>query len=357
MNIHLKGYFGYENLGDDLLMISSIRLIYQTFSDPKIYIRSKSSYINNLFPEVILVDDFKKLPKIDVLIYGGGGVFFDFNKGRSGIKNLLVKTISLTIFNKLIKIIKPKSKLKILGWGLGIGPYSSSSEKFLNDMYHLSRFDFLALRDKAGSYKLIKKVNKKHTNIYTDIVFQSKLWKDKYNLDISLKAASVCIIPRGWEFGNKDFKELKLAKSLNEKGIDVKFLFFNPEKDKACIDLIEQTKFKSILYTPSSANHFLSELKASRLIVTQRAHGAIVGNTLGCPSICIGIEEKLKNVHNMIAYSSRYIQLDYNIEEMTNLIIDELDKETLKLNVEKDLIKNQNKILKLEEKINELFSC
>ncbi|MGY5354059.1 polysaccharide pyruvyl transferase family protein [Wenyingzhuangia sp. IMCC45467] len=354
MNIHLKGYFGYENLGDDLLMISSIRLIYQKYPEAHIYIRSKSNYINDLFPEVFLVDSFENLPVIDILIYGGGGVFFDFIDGGCKIKNSAVKVISLSIFNRLVKIIRPKSNLKILGWGLGIGPYNIGSKRFLNEMYHLSRFDFLGVRDKRLSYKIAKKVNSKNTYVYTDIVFQKKLWIDKYNINENLQTSSVCIIPRGWEFEKKELKELQLAKSLKEKGIEAKFLFFNPEKDKDCIELVKLTEFKSFLYQPRNANAFLSELKASKLIVTQRAHGAIVASTLGCPSICIGIEEKLKNVHSMIPESSLFCSLDYNINEMTSLIISELETEKLKVKVKKDLIKNQTIITRLEEKINEL---
>lgn len=352
MNVHLKGYFGYENFGDDLLMISSYNIIKKKYPKSKIYIRSKSQYINKLIPEIKLVDKFEDLPEIDVLIHGGGGVFFDFKKGNSLFYNYIAKFISLNIFNGIINFTRPKSKLKIIGWSLGIGPYSSSSNLFLKEMYHLSKFDFLAVRDNDISYKLAQKVNKKNAFLYTDIVFNHKLWKKYYNITTSPDDSSVTIIPRGWEFKRKEFKELKLAEELTKKGIIVKFLFFNPLKDIECINLLEKTAYKIVLYNAKTANNFLSELKNTKLIISQRAHGAIVGNVLGIPSICIGIEPKLKNVHKMMPLSTKYIELDYRIVDMVDNIEKELKNNTLKKQVLKDLENNQNKIIELQKKLN-----
>ncbi len=87
MKVHLKGYFGKFNLGDDLLMISSVNLIKSLFENPEILIRSHSEYINELCKGVEVIGDDVDTKNLDYLVYGGGGVFFDFQDGSSGIQN------------------------------------------------------------------------------------------------------------------------------------------------------------------------------------------------------------------------------------------------------------------------------
>jgi len=347
MNIHLKGYFGHQNLGDDLLMISSYRLIKDKYPDSQVYIKSRSQYVSKLLPEIKLVNSFDELPNIDVLVYGGGGIFFDFKVGSKYFINKISTILSLKLINKFIKFLKPKSKVKIIGWGLGVGPYNKSSNRFLKDMYFLSKFNFLGVRDKE-SYEFCRKINN-NSHEYTDIVFDKSLWIDKY--EITSLEKKVSIVLREWKFYSINNDYISLADKLSEKNIKVKFLFFNPKSDKKEIEKIEKTDYETISYTPNNANQFISEINSSSLIITQRAHGAIVGNVLGCPSICIGIEPKLKNVHKMIFNSSVFLETDFNIDHLITYIENELLNKNLLKKVQFDNEINVSKIKELKRKL------
>ena len=54
--------------------------------------------------------------------------------------------------------------------------------------------------------------------------------------------------------------------------------------------------------------NYLSELSECSIMVTSRAHGAIVSACLGIPSVCLAIEPKLEKVHKMLKNSSRLIE-------------------------------------------------
>ncbi len=356
MNIHLKGYFGYENLGDDLLMICSYNLIKLRYPKANIYISSQSSYIQKLLPDIYLVSKLADLPSINILVYGGGGVFFDFKESTGyKLKNTLAKLLTLKIFNRLISFIKPKRQDIIIGWGLGIGPYHDESKLYLKEMYHLSRFKLLAVRDQQ-SLELVKKVNK-HVYQFSDIVFEGTFWKHFFKIEDNAQMNNeVIFILRDWDFHDYEpsTKAIQVAEFLKEQKVTVKFLFFNPVNDQESIKKIKLSGFEYNTYAFEKVDTFLNQIKQASLIITLRAHGAIVGNVLGVPSFCIGVEPKLKNIHKMMPNSTLYFERDYIPDEIGKLALSELSKPRLNKKVKLDLESNIEKINDLKQLINTL---
>jgi polysaccharide pyruvyl transferase WcaK-like protein len=352
MKIHLKGYYGFGNLGDDLLMISSISIINKLYNNSVIYIKSQNDYAKKLInaPNVVFVKDYNDIPNVDLLILGGGGLFFDFINGNNFYLNTLVKKFGLTSFNRIIKLLKSRNNQKIISWGIGVGPYKKSSNLFLRQMYFLSRFSFIGVRDKE-SYLICKKVNK-NTYLYTDIVFESELWLRYFPSSSSINFNKILLVLRDWDFENVNFeKEFELAEKLIRMGFQIEFLSLNPQKDKNLIKKLEKKDYPFSVYQPENILDVISNMSNSGLIITQRAHGAIIGNVLGVPSICIGIEPKLKNVHEMVKNSSFFIPKDYNIDDLLSLIQKSNKIDELRVNCSLDNRNNRKKISEMLLKI------
>jgi polysaccharide pyruvyl transferase WcaK-like protein len=322
MNILLKGFYGHGNLGDDLLLITSFNILKEIFPSSHIYIKSNENYINKLIKgDVKLVSDFKG-DKYDLTVYGGGGVFYCMTKMTmtSFFKDILIK-----VYLKLKKGT-PKSENWILS--VGIGPYFSKNLKYYKDMKFLSRATFLSVRDDE-SFNQVSKANK-DVILGTDLVFSKKHWLDFSLVEQKeLNEDYVLFIVRDWKlFDNKLTEELSLVKQLEKKGKEVKFMLFNPKNDTRVAETLKNHGYTFYNYNPEKIIESLQLIKNSELIISQRAHGAIIGNILNVPVFCLGIEPKLLNVHKMLEGASQYIEYPINIPRTLKTVmnIELLDK-------------------------------
>lgn len=165
--IVVKGYYGFRNLGDDILMLVSYRLAKELFPSHKIVVCSNNSnplYISDFLGEsVTLVKDHDKL-EAEWIINGGGGVYFDFKKGKLKyfLLNKFIHLIGFYSFRSIYLAYRQWKRnpgltsIHKVGWGIGIGSYTASSQKFFSDIVSLSNFDFLLLRDQ-DSLKQVEK--------------------------------------------------------------------------------------------------------------------------------------------------------------------------------------------------------
>ncbi len=355
MKIHLKGYYGYGNFGDDLLMIAAYNLLNEVFIDAKIFIFSKKKYVFNLLPNAIDIEEIKiENNDLDLIVYGGGGLYFDFVKGdlKSFILNKTINLFHGDNVNKIRNYIKKNKKQNTekIAIGIGVGPYSKTSKKYFNQMRYLSSFKLICVRD-VKSYNFCKR-NNKNTYLYSDLVFGQKYWLP-IPVEVKKDKDLILFIVRGWKYSNNELKaELELAKRLNKNGKKIKFMLFNLEADIKCKKIIErESNFEILVYDENNYFFFLEQLKKSSLVITQRAHGAIIASILGVPTVCLGIEIKLKNIHLMLKNSSVYFDYPLNTDKMEKIIMDEKYLEKLENNISIDIIKNSKAIDELVESL------
>lgn len=365
--IILKGYYGFGNLGDDILMLVSYKLAQKLFPAHEIILCSNnyhSSYISDFLGEsVTIVKDHDNL-NADWIINGGGGVYFDFKKGKLKYY-LLNKLIHIIGFYSFRNIYLAFRKLKgnqgltsvyQLGWGIGIGSYTASSQKFFADVVSLSRYDFLLLRDQESLRQIKKHKFKFPAYLATDIAFLYDYWRDEEFIKND-STRQIGFILRDWEYESNAYLETfaLVANQLKHEGYHIHFFSFDQAADQYCKKRFSN-EFPFHEWSPSTGrlNSYLQNLANCNLVVTSRAHGAILSACLGVPSVCIGIEPKLEKIARMLKNSASLISQPFEKEAVLSLIRESLNRSELHELVKRDVDKN-NRTMKAGIRSFELF--
>ncbi len=361
--IILKGYYGAGNIGDDLLMISAYKILKELFPEDKIYVDTKSGYYKILIPDAVKFTE-SKINSSDLIFYGGGGLFFDFQKGD--IKHLLlnsaVNLLNIKRFIYLFSWVRPKIKQeheqKIISFGLGVGPYPYSSKKYIRHLVLFNKMEFISVRDEM-SHSILRKAGVP-AFIHTDLVFNREAFPFFKEIEQQKEKKdgkpSIGIILRDWRFEENNISKYIQFYNENKDKFDIQFLVFNPTNDTGIIEQLKNSKISPILYNPRDLIPFLQIMKTQDIIITQRAHGAIIANQLNVPAICIGIEPKLKNVHRMLPNSTLYLDKDFDLNDLNIILVDKKKIDALRKATKSDAENNYKKVLQLKRDLSNFLN-
>ncbi len=336
----IKGYYGFGNFGDDLLMITAYGIVKSIFPDHEIVIATESKntqYIPKLLGHPVRVISQQTDVTAQWLIHGGGGVFFDFKNGgkKFSILNKIIHVIGYSLFRTLYQRVQRTRGRKTIhakfrgGFGIGIGTYTESSSKFYVDILSLSDFDFLLVRD-AESVKHIKRLKLDYpVHQATDIVFLQEHWiSGSLEAKKTNNANTIGIVLRDWPFNDHAHLDVmfNVSRELKARGHTLKVFAFDSATDQEFITRFAKD-FPISVWDPvnMSVNDFVAELSSCSLMISSRAHGAIVAACLGIPTVCIGIEPKLAAISAMLPTSSVLVRPD-DQKSVMNAVNESLDK-------------------------------
>lgn len=375
--ILLKGYYGFGNLGDDILMKVSYEILKSQYPDACLSIYSENTlnnphftdadgfnqYIRSLLEDNVPLVDWTEQSHYDLLFNGGGGIYKDHSYGgwQYAALNKVAKQLSpqriryleskvRNITNKLARI----SFDRRVGFGLSIGPFRKSSPSYVRKVSELGSYDELFVRDEA-SVSFLK--NSGFSNNYyrtTDIAFLSDYWlPQKLSESKSKNPRNIGIILLDWHENNDVyFRNIKQAtEQLEGDGRKVTFFSFQESFDQKYRSFFEG---KVIAWNPHnySLEQFLSLLQQQHVIVTARAHGAIIGACLGVPSICLGITLKLEEVSKMLHRSSNLVVPPFQLTDLVAAVQKTFDNYPQYLdNVQADLRENKMQAVVSEKQL------
>lgn len=335
MKILLKGYYGFGNFGDDILLKVSHGIIRKKHAHASIFVYSNynqnlhsfsqypayNHYIFKILNEDVRLIDWTHTEHFDLVIDGGGGVYFDANNGsmlRKSLNHILkfIGSARVSYLDKLIRTLLGKKKRlsynRRIAFGVGIGPYTKSSTLLYHHMVDIGSTDVMLVRDKTSQAWLDDFKFAGYQSISADIAFFSEHWL-KSNFRISEQRVfqgRIGIILLDWpQDSEKLFSVFQgFANQLLEKGNRVTFFSFDVNYDKKYIAAFKDA-FDFVAWQPDqmTVDDFLAQLSGMDLIFSARAHGAIIGAVLGVPAVCIGTSKKLIEVSKMFPSLSSII--------------------------------------------------
>ena len=331
--IILKGYYGFGNFGDDVLMLAAFGWLREHYPQANITICTDSanaSYIPALFSEPIQVIQNHEHVQADWIIHGGGGIYFDFKKGsaRKYMLNKLIRTLGPGSFKKLSRLwqkVRGRTRIQApfrAGFGIGIGTYTPSSARLYADIQELADFKFLLVRDSESILNLSALNISCPAVVSSDLAFMSEYWLPAGGTtqrDVNV----IGMILRDWMYTDHAYLDVmkQASESLKAMGFIIKFFSFDSFADKNFIEKFSAENSLDI-WNPFSQtiSSFLEKISVCQLVITSRAHGAIVSACLGIPSVCFEIEPKLVHISNLLSDSSVLVGNNTDASSMVHVI-------------------------------------
>jgi polysaccharide pyruvyl transferase WcaK-like protein len=350
MKVLVKGYYGFGNLGDDILMITTFRLVRRYFADAEICIFSNYSpnlagfsrdpdynrYMLKLLEDgEVKVIDWTFKGYFDIVVDGGGGIYFDVRRGKAFFRvlNSISKAIGCIATHRIDRLLrrvflKPNRIRfgKRIGFGLGIGPHSASAPLFYRHMVDIGSYSGIIVRDKTSMALLDQYKFSAEKSVYTDIAFLKEYWLPALEVPESRTfSGNVGIILMGWK--GKEAERFKLfddvAVALAARGIRVHFISLDENFDTSYISYLSRAS-DVITWKPNeqSLKDFTDKLSSLDVVITARAHGAIVAAQLGVIPVCLSLSPKLLEVHRMLPNGSLLLEASFTVVRLLNTLDD-----------------------------------
>jgi len=298
MRFVISGYYGFENSGDDALLLTIIRQIKKDYGDAEITVLSKSpkktksvygvKSVNRYNPFTLLWSIYK----CDLFISGGGTLIQDETSTKSLVYYLTMIKTALFF------------KKKVMLYANGIGPLTSfkNIEKTKNI---LNRVDLITLRDSNSLSELEQiGVTKPRIELTADPVFllESDGSADRifetYNLPTDKKI--MCVSVREWKDNPADFVNIMadFCDYASEK-YDIYTVLLSMQARR---DYDISRKIKNKMHNPATVvsgkypfETLLSFMEKMYICVGMRLHSIIYSAKSVVPSIGIVYDPKVKN--------------------------------------------------------------
>lgn len=264
--IFLFGFYGYGNLGDEILLEKSLRLLseYDNISEvtvlsPKIpRILRENLEINFELTNVSKYNFLKLLKTInscDLIIGGGGGIFQD----ETSLRSFLYYS---TLVRYALLMKKP-----VLLLAQSLGPLKNNLSRRI--MKKILRADLVypIMRDPV-SYRY-SKLFSKNALLSADLAFVNNMEERNFVEKDSEKISLAIKKP----INNSEF--FNILELMGFKKIDL-LLFFPKEEEKTALRNLDELKKRFEVSVSIGYNRIVNSIATSSLVFTQRLHGAIL---------------------------------------------------------------------------------
>jgi polysaccharide pyruvyl transferase WcaK-like protein len=236
---------------------------------------------------------FKNLKKSNLLIFGGGGLFFSkklWNIGYSHILNLFI----ICLINKYIY----KKPIYILG--VGASHLHTTLSLYLTK-FILNASIKITVRD-SSTKNIFKKLTQKKIEVYYDPVFLLKPLRnvDIYHLTNKIKQPRVlvCINNRLLNYS----KDLKILIGRLQQKYSI-FLYSNTNKQDCVLKTIKKERLKNVYYmrennfSPAELIYFFKQFD---YVISSPMHGSIFAYVANSRLITINYDDKVLELNKII---------------------------------------------------------
>ena len=357
--IYFKGYYGYENLGDDIFTVTAAWICNTLWSNcVPVFIGRKLPVINNTAKKIEINNDFFKRIvellvcfKVNYIIYFGGSLLSSGGNSFRDIKLYFKKIPYLS--NKLGTI------------GTSIGPFEDY-HNFNSTKELLKKFKFISVRD-YSSIDLLSQMGLEGKSsfcfdnaILIQEVFPSlKIKNLKKNGKIKI-AISLCHYERYKTKISLEEQEREIAVKqlisdiiLNHENIEeLIFIEFNGNTRTGDTEITtefeeyfsKKIKTKVVSYSLSTEN-MLREFNDADFVLGMRLHSGILAYALDIPFMLVEYHPKCTDFLNTINHNVRFDVNNHskNIEKFNHIMELENIPNLIKPSYFKDIMLNELK--------------
>jgi polysaccharide pyruvyl transferase WcaK-like protein len=348
MRYLLCGYYGYRNLGDDLMLEVIINRIVLADKDNKIYVKCKDASgfdqatLNKVEPvclDGILVKNgiralnwliylskiTRLLTRVDILVIGGGGLFIDKGKHNGSLFTLFLISIFSRIFRKKVYIT-----------GVGIDLLRHPTSRFYLK-WILKCADSICIRENYG-YRLAKSlIGEPGSRLFLtkDILYCSAYIGSGFiparnrNIGISLTDYYLEYDPSKDKRDNFVREFSRFLKNSAAPDRTVKLFIFQDKESGSDRKIAEDILRASV---KSALNYEIIDLRAADdlkeayrdlgMVIGMRFHALVFSSIFNIPFIGLNHEKKIEEVCS--DFDMPYIDID-------NLSADNLSRQVSNL--------------------------
>lgn len=301
------GYYGANNIGDEVLLDATIELINSVYDAPKITVltndiedtikkREVAGVHRNHYMQII-----KSIRDTDVVIGGGGSMLQNITSNQSLIYYLAILWLS-KLFGKKVALL-----------GNGIGPLRTTFYQNLTK-YVLKKLDAIVLRD-VDSYNLLKQFNLTNIHLANDLVYTL----DEMKISTKLEK-KILINLRKWDYDPSFIETMeKFIEYLISEDFNVTLISFQSGNDDLIlkgiynrIDAVELNYFESTAY-----DKIMQEISSAELFIGMRLHGLIFSSIANTPFIGLSYDPKVRTLSKHMG--QEYFE-DLNILTLNGMI-------------------------------------
>ena len=315
----LSGYYGFNNSGDDALLLGIVESLRREKPDIRLLVLSKNPKETKKFVMTDSAQRFnpfavgKALKNTKMLITGGGSLIQDTTSDMSLVYYLYV-------MKKAQKLGK-----KVYVYANGIGPLSDKNVPTaaevvknahmitLRDEMSLSEIERMGITDvpveiTADPALLLKPVSKESALVLLE--------KEKQGLS---GEKLLCVSVRNWKGNDGDFA-LKMAKICDEAyekhGLTTLFLPMKPQNDtRISLEINERMTHKGHVLTGKyTVNEILGIVSACKCVAAMRLHSLIYAVTAGVPSIGLVYDPKVEGFLKYIGSGNNFDASDIDTD-------------------------------------------
>ena len=314
----LGGYFGFENIGDDAILLSEINFLKKENFIPIILTKSGKKIFNE---ESIDRYNFLKIIKFknqfNSFILGGGGIFQDSTSFRS-----------LIYYLSLINLMKFLNK-KVILLNIGIGEIKREISKKLL-LKTLKKCDLIIFRDEY-SY-----------NFFDDLSNKFISSDSSFYLNFQKKEKEDLILVSLRYFKNLDLNKFKIFVDRLKKKISLNFEFIVFSKEE-----IELAKYLNLNYFYSqNPVETIEKISTSKFLIGTRYHSIIFSILTETPFIGLIYDIKVKNLIDDLGLNN-LIYPDDEVENWIEIFIKNFNNGT---EISKTISEKRNEFINRVEK-------
>ncbi|MEJ2005684.1 MAG: polysaccharide pyruvyl transferase family protein [Cyclobacteriaceae bacterium] len=257
--ILLKGYYGFGNFGDDLLLLVVWKLIRKSHprSDIRVFSNFNENlpgynqsegynrYIHKLLGKEVGLLDWNSNEDFDLVINGGGGIYFDHRRGssRTEIRNRMLRMLGASASRKieliLRKLVRRNERIRFkqrVGIGIGIGEFAYGAPSFFRKLSEIGSYSMLLVRDHHSILQLNNFGFDGEKGEYSDLVFLHEYWNDILPVKAKSKPDTIGLVLMDWDGDNDRFKKIReFERIITGKGYRVTYFSFDENYDNEFI--------------------------------------------------------------------------------------------------------------------------